>query len=54
MAEEINGVPCDKLFGSIAKTRENGELARFRFSAKYSAVFDALANPTEVNITRRS
>lgn len=33
MAEEINGVPCDKLFGSIAKTRENGELAQFRFSA---------------------
>ena len=54
MAEEIIGVPCGKLFGSIAETRKNGELAQFRFSAKYSAVFDALANPTEVNVTRRS
>jgi uncharacterized OsmC-like protein len=34
MAEEINGVPCDKLFGAIAKTREQPELAQFRFSAK--------------------
>ncbi len=34
MAEEINGVPCDKMFGAIAKLRENGELAQFRFSAK--------------------
>ena len=34
MAEEINGVPCDKMFGAIAKFRENGELAQFRFSAK--------------------
>lgn len=33
MAEEINGVPCDKMFGAIAKMRENGELAQFRFSA---------------------
>lgn len=34
MAEEVNGVPCDKMFGSIAKFRDNGELAQFRFSAK--------------------
>jgi uncharacterized OsmC-like protein len=34
MAEEINGVPCDKMFGAIAKMRENAELAEFRFSAK--------------------
>ncbi|MGB5758696.1 MAG: hypothetical protein WBM50_17405 [Acidimicrobiales bacterium] len=34
MAEEINGVPCDKMFGAIAKLRENGDLAQFRFSAK--------------------
>jgi uncharacterized OsmC-like protein len=33
MTEEINGVPCDKMFGAIAKTRENAELAQFRFSA---------------------
>jgi uncharacterized OsmC-like protein len=33
MAEEINGVPCDKMFGAIAKFRENGDLAQFRFSA---------------------
>jgi uncharacterized OsmC-like protein len=34
MAEEFNGVPCDKMFGAIAKMRDNGELAQFRFSAK--------------------
>jgi uncharacterized OsmC-like protein len=34
MAEEINGVPCDKMFGAIAKFRENGDLAQFRFSAR--------------------
>ncbi len=34
MADEINGVPCDKMFGSIAKMRDNGELAQFRFSAR--------------------
>ena len=34
MSEEVNGVPCDKMFGSIARFRENGELAAFRFSAK--------------------
>lgn len=33
MAEEINGVPCDKMFGAIAKMRDDGELAAFRFSA---------------------
>jgi uncharacterized OsmC-like protein len=33
MSEEINGVPCDKLFGAIAKVRENPDLAQFRFSA---------------------
>ena len=31
---EVNGVPCDKMFGAIAKVRENGELAQFRFSAR--------------------
>ena len=34
MAEEINGVPCDKMFGSITRMRDNAELAQFRFSAK--------------------
>jgi uncharacterized OsmC-like protein len=34
MTAEINGVPCDKMFGAIAKLKENGELAQFRFSAK--------------------
>jgi len=34
MSEEVNGVPCDKMFASIARFRENGELAAFRFSAK--------------------
>lgn len=34
MAEEFNGVPCDKMFGAIARFRENGDLAQFRFSAK--------------------
>ena len=29
-----NGVPTDKLFGTIAKLKENGELAAFRFSAR--------------------
>ena len=33
MSEEVNGVPCDKMFGAIAKVREDGELAQFRFSA---------------------
>ncbi|HUW04272.1 MAG TPA: OsmC family protein [Acidimicrobiales bacterium] len=32
--QEVNGVPCDKMFGAIAKVREDGELAQFRFSAK--------------------
>jgi uncharacterized OsmC-like protein len=31
--DERNGVPCDKLFGTIAKMKENGDLAAFRFSA---------------------
>lgn len=31
---EINGVPTDKLFGTIAKLRDNGDLAAFRFSAR--------------------
>jgi uncharacterized OsmC-like protein len=34
MADEINGVPCDKMFGAIARFRENGDLAQFRFSAQ--------------------
>lgn len=33
MSEEVNGVPCDKMFGAIGKVREDGELAQFRFSA---------------------
>lgn len=31
---ETNGVPTEKLFGTIAKMKENGELAAFRFSAR--------------------
>jgi uncharacterized OsmC-like protein len=31
---ELNGVPTAKLFGTIARMRENGELAAFRFSAR--------------------
>ncbi len=31
---ELNGVPTAKLFGTIAKMKENGDLAAFRFSAK--------------------
>ncbi|MET0150871.1 MAG: OsmC family protein [Acidimicrobiales bacterium] len=31
---ERNGVPTEKLFGTIAKMKENGELAAFRFSAR--------------------
>jgi uncharacterized OsmC-like protein len=34
MTAEINGVPCDKMFGAIARMKENGDLAQFRFSAK--------------------
>jgi uncharacterized OsmC-like protein len=34
MSAEINGVPCDKMFGAIAKVQENGDLAQFRFSAQ--------------------
>ncbi len=34
VVQEVNGVPCDKMFGAIAKVRENAELAQFRFSAK--------------------
>jgi uncharacterized OsmC-like protein len=33
-ADETNGVPTAKLFGTIAKMRDHGELAAFRFSAK--------------------
>ncbi len=33
MNDEVNGVPCDKMFGAIAKVRDDGELAQFRFSA---------------------
>jgi uncharacterized OsmC-like protein len=33
MAEEFNGVPCEKMFGAIARFRDNSELAQFRFSA---------------------
>jgi uncharacterized OsmC-like protein len=31
---ETNGVPTAKLFGTIAKLRDNGDLAAFRFSAR--------------------
>lgn len=31
---ERNGVPVDKLFGTIAKLKDNPELAKFRFTAK--------------------
>jgi uncharacterized OsmC-like protein len=34
MAEEFNGVPCEKMFGAIARFRDNTDLAQFRFSAK--------------------
>jgi uncharacterized OsmC-like protein len=34
MTEEFNGVPCEKMFGAIARFRENGDLAQFRFSAR--------------------
>ena len=34
IANETNGVPTAKLFGTIAKLRENGDLAAFRFSAR--------------------
>jgi uncharacterized OsmC-like protein len=33
MSDEVNGVPCDKLFGAIAKVRDDAEMAQFRFSA---------------------
>lgn len=32
--EEFNGVPTAKLFGTIAKLRDNGDLAAFRFTAR--------------------
>ena len=31
---ERNGVPTEKMFGTIARMKENGDLAAFRFSAK--------------------
>ena len=34
MADEFNGVPCDKMFGAIARFRGDADLAQFRFSAK--------------------
>ena len=34
MADEVNGVPCEKMFGAISRFRDNGDLAQFRFSAK--------------------
>lgn len=34
MTEEFNGVPREKMFGAIAKMKENGDLAQFKFSAK--------------------
>ena len=32
--QELNGVPTDKLFGTIAKMTDDGDLAAFRFSAR--------------------
>ncbi|MEO7428497.1 MAG: OsmC family protein [Acidimicrobiales bacterium] len=32
-AGEVNGVPCDKMFGAIARFRDEADLAAFRFSA---------------------
>jgi uncharacterized OsmC-like protein len=34
MSDEFNGVPCEKMFGAIARFRDNGDLAQFKFSAK--------------------
>jgi uncharacterized OsmC-like protein len=34
VTDETNGVPTAKLFGTIAKMKDNGDLAAFRFSAK--------------------
>jgi uncharacterized OsmC-like protein len=31
--EELNGVPCEKMFGAIAKLGDDPQLAQFRFSA---------------------
>ena len=31
---ERNGVPTEKMFGTIAKMKDNGDLAAFRFSAR--------------------
>lgn len=46
MSEEINGVPCDKMFGAIAKLREDGELAQFKFSARNEWVEGTAAQST--------
>lgn len=46
VVEEVNGVPCDKMFGAIAKVRENGELAQFRFSAKNSWISGTASRST--------
>lgn len=46
MADEINGVPCDKMFGAIAKLRDNGDLAQFKFSAKNEWVEGTAAQST--------
>ena len=32
--QEVNGVPCEKMFGAIARFRADGDLAQFRFSAR--------------------
>lgn len=34
MSDEFNGVPCDKMFGAIARVRDDGQLAQFQFSAR--------------------
>ena len=33
MSEEVNGVPCDKMFGAIAKVREDADMALFERTA---------------------
>lgn len=43
---ERNGVPTDKLFGTIAKLKENGDLAAFRFSARNSWITGTASRST--------
>jgi uncharacterized OsmC-like protein len=43
---EFNGVPTAKLFGTIAKLRDNGDLAAFRFSARNTWVEGTASSST--------